>query len=789
MTAPYEVDRLRSDLEQSLTDRLDAQTRRLAESDGLFRLLVESVTDYALYVLDPAGLIATWNAGAERMTGYVAREVIGRHFSLFYGEADVAAGKCEHELEVARRTGRYQDEGLRVRKDGTTFWANVVITGVHDDSGALVGFAKVTRDLSERRQAEAQRTSDAERFRVLIDTVRDYAIFILDETGHVATWNAGAERFKGYTASEILGRHFSVFYPEADIRAGKCDLELEIAARVGRFEDEGWRIRKDGTRFWANVVITALRNPQGELLGFGKVTRDLTERKRAEDERSAAEERFRMLVESVKDYAIFILDPKGFVTTWNTGAERIKGYRADEIIGCHFSKFYPPAEVAAGKCEHELEVAARVGRFEDEGWRVRKDGSQLWANVVISAVRDANGTLVGFSKVTRDLTERKRAEEERTARLAAEQASTAKDEFLAMLGHELRNPLAPISSALQLLKLRGDTKSVREHQIIERQVKQMIRLVDDLLDVSRISSGKIELKRESLDLRDVLAKAAEIAIPLFEKKGQHFEVRVPQRPLLVDGDEGRLIQVFANLLNNAAKYTDPNGHIFILVRQLEGQIAIEVRDDGMGIAPELMPRLFELFVQGYQDPDRAEGGLGLGLTLVRSLVELHGGKIEARSAGPRLGSSFTVRLPSTSQPLAAEPDERLATAFVSSPMKRRILLVDDNEDARLLLAEMLTSLGHDVRTAADGPAALAVLHDFQPQLAILDIGLPGMDGYELAGHIRAGSERGELRIVALSGYGQGSDRAKSAAAGFDHHLVKPVEFSRLLDQIGAAPSS
>jgi PAS domain S-box-containing protein len=648
----------------------------------------------------------------------------------------------------------------------------------------------VEQTLEDRLDVQTRQLAQSDAlFRLLVDCVTDYAIFVLDPRGLVATWNTGAARLKGYAAPEIIGRHFSVFYPEDEVRAGKCENELQIARLTGRYEEEGWRVRKDGTRFWASVVLTAMRATNGDLVGFAKVTRDLTERKLTEDLRRAAEERFRLLVESVSDYAIFILDPKGHVATWNIGAERIKGYRAEEIIGRHFSTFYPEAEVKAGKCEYELEMAARDGRFEDEGWRVRKDGSQLWANVVISAVRDGNGTLVGFSKVTRDLTERRRAEEERAARLAAEQASKTKDEFLAMLGHELRNPLAPIVSALQLLKLRGDTKAAREHQIIERQANQMTRLVDDLLDVSRISRGKIELKSELIDLRDALAKAAEIAIPLFEKKGQHFEVKVPQRPLVVHGDEARLVQVFANLMNNAGKYTGNGGHIFVLVRQIEGQVAVEVRDDGIGIDPELLPRVFELFVQGYQDAARSEGGLGLGLTLVKQLVELHGGRVEVRSGGANTGSSFTVRLPMAAQPMmATERDERLVSAFVSSPAKRRILLVDDNEDARALLAEMLGALGHDVRTAGDGASALHVLESFAPQLAVLDIGLPDMSGYDLAARIR---ERVEQlpRLVALTGYGQPADQAKSLAAGFDVHLVKPVEVARLLDQIGASPAS
>jgi PAS domain S-box-containing protein len=643
----------------------------------------------------------------------------------------------------------------------------------------------------DRRSRPRPIATDSDRtFRLLVDSVRDYAIFILDPHGQVATWNAGAERIKGYTADEIVGRHFSTFYDPAEVAAGKCEHELEVASRVGRFEDEGWRLRKDGSRFWANVVITSLRDESGALIGFGKVTRDLTERKAAEEQRRVAETRLGLLIESVTDYAIFILDTEGRVATWNPGAQRIKGYRPDEIIGSHFSRFYPDSDVRAGKCEHELEVAQREGRFEDEGWRIRKDGSQFWANVVISAIRDDLGNLVGYSKVTRDLTERVRAERERAARLAAERASEAKDEFMAMLGHELRNPLAPIVSALQLLKLRGDARSTRELQIIERQASQMTRLVDDLLDVSRVSRGKIVLKSAPLDIRDPLAKAAEMAIPLFEDKAQRFQVNVPPLPLAVLGDEARLVQVFANLLTNAAKYTPHGGHITLTVARSDASVVVEVKDDGIGIEPTLLPRVFDLFVQGYQNVDRSEGGLGLGLALVSSLVDLHGGRVDARSPGKGRGSTFTVILPACEDviPAGPAPPARDATEREPTATPHRILIVDDNDDARVLMADMLRLLGHDVRAARDGSSALQELETFHPDVALLDIGLPDIDGYELAARIRAVPDGASIHLLAVTGYGQPLDQERSRRAGFAAHLVKPVDSRRLLAHIASCPA-
>ena len=496
-----------------------------------------------------------------------------------------------------------------------------------------------------------------------------------------------------------------------------------------------------------------------------------------------SEELFRLLIESVRDYAIFMLDPTGRVATWNTGAERIKGYRADEIIGRHFSTFYPPQEVATGICERELEIAARDGRFEDEGWRVRKDGSRFWANVVISAMRDRRGELIGFSKVTRDLTERKGIEEERAARRAAEQANRAKDEFLAMLGHELRNPLAPIVTALQLMKLRGAGNLTKEQQVIERQVNHMVRLVEDLLDVSRIAKGKLVLKKQHVDIRDVVARAIEIASPLLDQRGHEVRVDAPPQEIAIDADEGRLTQIFTNLITNAAKYTNPGGHIQIAVREEGGEAAVSVIDDGLGIEPALLPRVFDLFVQGYQSAERAAGGLGIGLTLVRTLVQMHGGAVIAHSDGPGRGSTFTVRLPVV-PPSARKLDGGAAPRQRRTTVRPcRILVVDDNEDALALLGEALAAAGHEVRTAADPAQALEVARQWRPELAILDIGLPEMDGYELASRLRAELAGSAPRLFALTGYGQQNDRTRIREAGFDAHFVKPVEVQRLLDRM------
>jgi signal transduction histidine kinase/CheY-like chemotaxis protein len=370
----------------------------------------------------------------------------------------------------------------------------------------------------------------------------------------------------------------------------------------------------------------------------------------------------------------------------------------------------------------------------------------------------------------------------RGAREQAERANRTKDEFLAMLGHELRNPLAPILTALELMKLRSGGSASREQEVIDRQARHLVRLVDDLLDVSRITRGLLQLRRERVDLRDVLAKATEMASPLLESRRHHLDVRAPERgALMVQGDEARLAQVVANLLTNAARYTPAGGHVVVEAHRAGEEAVIEVRDDGDGIPADLLSRVFDLFVQGPQEVDRGNGGLGIGLALVRSLVGMHGGRVSAHSDGPGKGSLFRVHLPAQAADSAAPRAD--APRAKKAGRSRRILLVDDNGDALEMLTELLRGAGHEVRSVSDGPAALEAVADFRPELAILDIGLPAMDGYDLAARLRERMGAETPVLVALTGYGQEADRRRSESAGFALHLVKPVEAREILATI------
>jgi PAS domain S-box-containing protein len=373
----------------------------------------------------------------------------------------------------------------------------------------------------------------------------------------------------------------------------------------------------------------------------------------------------------------------------------------------------------------------------------------------------------------------------------AQQLATAnrrKDEFLAMLGHELRNPLAPIATALDVMEIRDPDAMHEERAVIRRQVDHLSRLIGDLLDVSRITRGKVQLTRAVLELGDVLATAIEMASPMLERRLQRLAVDVPRIGALVDADPTRLAQVFHNLLTNAAKYSEPGAQILVRARADRERIVVEVIDQGMGISPELMPRLFDLFVQGERALDRSQGGLGIGLTIARSLCELHGGTIEAASAGPGHGSTFTVTLPraAPAEPRPPAPAEPLAAA---SSIARRVLVVDDNVDAADMLRQLLVQLGHEVAVAHDGAAALVVSGAFQPDIALLDIGLPVIDGYELARRLRAQRGASALRLIAVTGYGQDADRLRAQAAGFDHHLIKPIGVDALVVLLAVEPAA
>lgn len=1244
-------------------------------------LLVDSVVDYAIFMLDLGGNVATWNRGAERIEGYRADEIIGSHFSRFFPPEDVAAGKPEQELKTARDLERVEDEGWRLRKDGTRFWANVVLTALRDENGTLRGYGKVVRDLSGKRDAEERLRRSEERFHHLVDAITDYAVFLLDATGHVATWNPGAQRIKGYAPEEIVGKHFSLFYTAEDSAAGKPNRILETVRSQGRFEEESWRVRKDGSRFWANVVITALRGENGEVTGFAKVTRDLTARRLAEEnERKLAEERLaraaadderrrllmllgqvpavvnylrgpnlvfefahpkaietmggralagKPLLEAVPEMveqpyyqhirrvyetgepfeqheslvwheldtgrvesywnsvylpirdasgkiegvmtfdlnvsegvkarreleranhalhglmelaialstartpeevcqavmdrgmraadadtcAVYLLDeekgtlelighrgvderivgairritradaPSTFqaveagAAVWvetaldyerlyphlaklEAGSPRARSFwsvplvvegRAIGLLGMGYyesQQFSPErrsfVDTLANQCAQALLRAVRMGR-EDRalawfsttlrsigdaviatdtlgnvtlmnavaegltGWteaeaRGRrldqvfaifseetgepgespvtkvlregqivglanhtvlraKSGSHVPIDDSAAPIRDPQGELLGVVLVFRDVSERKRNDSQRdflaragavlassldyretlsaAARLVvpqladwcrvdlleagtlrpiavahsapekvawaqrlderypvnlnaqrgvanvvrtgtaelypvvtkemlessardsehlgllldlqiesvmivpllgrgrvlgaltlisagsgrhydegdlafieefarraamsiengfalkqaeaahskeealrkqADQANRTKDEFLALVSHELRTPLNAIVGWTQILRAKEfDPATAKAIEVIHRNAQAQARIIDDILDVSRIVTGKLKLDLKSIDLVAIVAQAVDVVRPSADAKGIAIEFAPDEVPCPMVGDPERLQQVAWNLLSNAVKFTNKGGRIQVAIERRESALVVSVADSGAGIDKEFLPHVFQAFRQADASSARRVGGLGLGLALVRHIVELHGGTVHADSAGLGRGATFSITLPVRALAPVANTIQRAPSASVPAHAVPalsglRVLVVDDDDDARELIAQILTEGGAIVGTAASASEGFDSIRNSPPQILISDIGMPGEDGFSFIRRVRSlgRSGGGAMPAIALTAYTRHEDRTKALAAGFTTHIGKPV---------------
>ncbi|WP_342712760.1 PAS domain S-box protein [Bradyrhizobium sp. B124] len=612
---------------------------------------------------------------------------------------------------------------------------------------------------SSDRFAAAQ--SNEGRYRLLIESITDYAIYMLDREGHVTSWNPGAKRFKGYAANEIIGHHFSTFYTDAERAQNVPGLALEEAARTGRFEREGWRVRKDGSQFWAHVVIDAIRSPEGELVGFAKITRDLTERRAAEAKLRESEEQFRMLVQGVTDYAIYMLDPNGRVASWNAGAQRIKGYAPEEIIGRHFSNFYTVADRAAGLPRIGLETALREGRWENEGQRLRKDGTAFWAHVVIDAIRDEEGKLIGFAKVTRDITERREAE----AALQNAQATMIRSQKLEAIGqltggvaHDFNNLLQVISGNLQLLNkdIAGNPRAEMRVQNALASVARGSKLASQLLafarrqpleprvvNVGRLIKGMDELLRRAL--------GGEIEIETMVAGGLWNS--------LIDPDQ--LENAILNLAINARDAMNGEGRLTIEASNaffddeyarrhdevVPGQyVMIAVTDTGAGIPPELLDRVFEPFFTTKAE----DKGTGLGLAMVYGFLKQSGGHVKIYS---EVGAGTTVKLYFPRE-VASEDTLVVAPPGEVKGGQETILVVEDDNEVREVAEAMLTELGYRVVRARDAAAALAIVDSGMPiDLIFTDVMMPGaMRSPELAR--KAKDRLPSVAVLFTSGYTQ-----------------------------------
>jgi PAS domain S-box-containing protein len=608
--------------------------------EGSLGDFVAQVSDYAIIGLDPQGTITTWNLGAEKVKQYTAEEAIGRSFAMFYTDDDRRAGLPLSLLLEARDQGRVEHRGWRVRKDGSRFWGDIIITATHDAAGDLTGFVKVTRDLTAQHELELALTSSEQRMRLLVGQVRDYAIIALDPQGIIETWNLGAEQVKGYAANEIVGRSFSTFYTDEDRQNG-LPMRLLLAARDnGSVEHRGWRVRKDGSRFWGDVVITALHDEDGNLTGYAKVTRDLTEQHALAEALKSSEQRLRLLIGQVVDYAIIALDPQGTVETWNLGAERVKGYTADEAIGRSFAMFYTEEDRRAGLPLDLLAKARETGRVEHTGWRIRKDGSRFWGDVVITSIQDADGNLTGYAKVTRDRTDVKALED-------------AQDAFYATFNHDFRTPVTAIKGFVDALRHARDDDE-RAHLIdkVESSSDRLLGMVEGLVQFASQRAGQASLVLADIDLSQVARSAV-------HDLSTHFDptrVRVADDVALATANGVAMQRVVTNLVVNALKYSPADSVVDITFSRVRaGFLSMSFRDRGRGIDPRDIDNIFDEFVRGRMAED--DGGTGLGLASVRELVRQQNGTVSIQSE-VGVGTTVTVELPSHAYLKPSAPTQR-----------------------------------------------------------------------------------------------------------------------------------
>jgi PAS domain S-box-containing protein len=654
------------------------------------------------------------------------------------------------------------------------------------DRGHRAARARPGREVGGRKWAEAGRPDQGERLRATLDGIGD-GVLVADADGHVATLNPVAECLLGQSSAEAEGRPLGDVFRLIDEQT-RAEIDIPVArvlreGSVLTLAKDSLLVARDGSARPIDDSVSPIRNKDGQITGIVIVFRDTTERRGSERAVRESEERLRLAQEAARmgtwDYDI----PTGRVT-WSPVLEAMHGLEPGTFAGT-FDAF-----LGCVHTEDREGVLRTIARTIEDGQdqfieyrSVYPDGNQRWVEGRGKLFHDKRGRPTRLIGISVDVTERKRGEE------SLREADRRKDEFLATLAHELRNPLAPIRTGLQILKCGEVADPLVE--MMDRQAEHLAVLIDDLMDASRISLGKIDLRKEEVALASVVDRAVAIARPAIDERGHQLSVSVPERDERLEADPNRLVQILSNLLENAAKYTDPGGQIRVHARREGGEVVIGVKDTGIGIAPESLTKVFDLFMQIERRLDRSQGGLGIGLCLVRSLVEMHGGTVTALSEGPGRGSEFVVRLPAIfgdrvephGSSRRSTPGDRPETAC------RRILVVDDNQDAANSLARYLMRVaGHEVEVAYDGPGALGLAQTFRPDVVLLDIGLPGMSGYEVAERLRERPETGEARLIALTGWGQEDDRRRSRSAGIDVHLVKPVDLDAILSLL-AGPAS
>jgi len=646
---------------------------------------------------------------------------------------------------------------------------------------------------AERKQAEEMRL-----WLSAVVTASPDAIISFSLDGTILSWNQGAERIFGYTAAEAVGRPLSILTAGDD-----ADQEMLIGkVASGQLVEnhEAVRRRKDGSKLHVVISGSPIRDESGRVVAGTSIKHDISSRKRAEEALRQSEERLRLMIENATEFAIFAMDLQRRVSFWNPGAQRLLGFSSEEVIGQTADIIFTPEDREQSIPEKETNTALAEGRSSDDRYHVRKDGSRFWGSGAVMPMRDAQGDVVGFVKILRDQTaarQSREALEHSRAELQADAA--AKDRFLAVLSHELRNPLASIDSAAELLLVNGmhhaDSQAAAE--VVRRQTRSMKAMLDDLIDVSRLKLGRLELKPEHLRLSDVVNSALEITRPLMAQAQHELKLDLGDKDVELDGDPLRLTQVLSNLLSNAVKYTPNGGTIAVRARVASDLLELSVTDTGIGMDPQRIPAMFEMFAQENPGEDRSHG-LGIGLALVKNIVELHDGEVSARSAGPGKGSEFRVLLPGAKAveraPGVASVRAAPAAPAVTAQTNGRglVLIADDNADAGWGVAKLLEMAGFETVRVTGGVDALREMERLKPQAGVIDIGMPDLSGHEVARRVRDTPWGQQMVLIAATGWGQEADQRDALEAGFDTHMTKPVdprELSEVLTSLLSSKSS
>jgi len=794
-----------------------AVQQALHDSTAQIQTILNTVVDGIITLHAIGGIVETVNPAAERMFGYTAAELNGQNFSILIPEFDRDQHNGNGSLEYYSASDEARAIGLGRevvgrRKDGSIFPLEMATSEMW--LGGQRYFTGILRDITARKQAE-ESLIKAGALQSAIFNSANFSSIATDAKGVIQIFNVGAENMLGYTAADVMNKitPAEISDPQEVIaRAKALSVELETPITPGfealvfkasrGIEDiyELTYIRKDGSSFPAVVSVTALRDANSKIIGYLLIGTDNSARKQVEEQLRWTEESFRLMVESVTDYAIVMLDPEGRVVSWNSGAQRIKGYSAEEIVGQHFSRFYPFEDIERGAPQRDLDIVTAMGRFEDEGWRVRKNGSTFWANVVYTAIRDQSGNLRGYAKLTRDLTERKRLDqvlqeknaELESAKSVAEKANRAKSDFLSSMSHELRTPLNAILGFAQLLEAGSppptDAQKIRLHQIIKAGW-YLLELINEILDLALIESGKLSLSREPVALIDVIIECQ----AMIEPQAQQRDIKLTFIPFdetwFASADRTRVKQVLINLLSNAIKYNREHGTVEVkCIESTPERLRISVKDTGEGLAPEKLAQLFQPFNRLGQESS-CEEGTGIGLVVTKQLVELMGGTIGVEST-VGVGSEFWIDLlrdvtPQLAAGNAMSSEPALQTQENATP---RILLYVEDNPANLMLVEQIIESHPQVRmlSARDGNLGIALARAHLPDVILMDINLPGIGGIQALKILRKDPATMHIPVVAISANAMPRDIEKGLEAGFFRYLTKPIKINEFMNALDDA---